>query len=206
MMGNEVINYMNIIKNYNDREYLYSTIAHSAAPTLARVKPSSLLIFSKDNKNLKNSWEKYKKEIKDNLEIKFFELNKNEKNTVVLFYNSNMLEDTIKQKNNIKFLKRFGYNEKMSLTQCLFILRERYEEVCPHEIGIFLGYPVKDVDIFVNCPNKKCLLVGYWKVYNDIEKAKNIFDKYDKVKYNIMNLIIKGINPTEILQSNHFIS
>lgn len=204
MSQNEVINYMNVVKNYNDKEYLYSTIAHSAAPTLARVKPSSLLIFSKDNKNLKYAWKKYKKEIKDNLEIKFFELNKTEKNTVVLFYNSKMLEKIIKQRNNIKFLERFGYSKKMSLTQCLFILRERYEGVCPHEIGIFLGYPVKDVDIFVNCPNKKCLLVGYWKVYNDIEKAKNIFDKYDKVKYNIMNLIIKGINPTEILGSNYF--
>ncbi|KZL90569.1 hypothetical protein CLMAG_43410 [Clostridium magnum DSM 2767] len=88
----------------------------------------------------------------------------------------------------------------MKLEDALILLSKRFENLCPHEIGIFLGYPVDDVAFFIDCPNEKCKMVGYWKVYHDIEEAKNIFKKYDDIKNNIISLIIKGIKPTEILK------
>lgn len=29
-------------------------------------------------------------------------------------------------------------------------------------LGIFLGYAVDDVAYFIDCPNEKCKMVGYW--------------------------------------------
>jgi hypothetical protein len=42
----------------------------------------------------------------------------------------------------------------------------------------------------MECTTKECLLCGYWKVYNDSNKAQKIFNKYDKVKeYTVQNIL-----------------
>ena len=60
----------------------------------------------------------------------------------------------------------------------------------PHELGIFLGYPINDVKDFIDNPKKKCLLCGYWKVYSDKENAKRIFRIFDNVRSNAMDKIL----------------
>lgn len=200
MTRDELSRFMYTLNSYNNIDYLFSIIACGAAPTLAKQKPSSLLIFSNNNRNLQNTWEEFKNELKDKLNVKFVELKKSKKNTVVLFYNEKKLKEIIRDEKNIEFLKRFGYNTKMKLEEYLLFLGKRFEDICPHEIGIFLGYPVEDVAMFIDCPNKKCKMIGYWKVYHNIEEAKKTFTKYDQIKSNIIKLMIEGIKPTEILR------
>lgn len=200
MTRDELNSFMYILNSYNNIDYLFSTIACGAAPTLAKQKPSSLLVFSNNNRNLQDTWEEFKNELEDKLNVKFVELKKSEKSTIVLFYNEESFKKILREEKNIEFLKRFGYNTKMKLEECLLLLGKRFENNCPHEIGIFLGYPVDDVVMFIDYPNKKCKMIGYWKVYHNIEEAKNIFRKYDQIKSNIIKLIIEGIKPTEILR------
>ena len=38
------------------------------------------------------------------------------------------------------------------------------EQGFPHEIGVFLGYPVEDVEGYMQNDGKNFLLVGYWKM------------------------------------------
>jgi hypothetical protein len=196
----ELSSFVNIVNNYNNVEYLFSTIACSAAPTLAKEKASSLLTFSNNNRNLKNTWEEIKSQIENKLNVKFIELKKDEESAVVLFYNEEKLNNVIREVRNIQFLKRFGYNKEMNLKECLLLLSKRFENTCPHEIGIFLGYPVDDVVFFIDYPNKKCKMVGYWKVYHNIEEAKNTFSKFDQIKHNFIKHMMEGIKPTEILR------
>ena len=54
------------------------------------------------------------------------------------------------------------------------------DEVFPHEIGLFLGYPEKDVKGFMKSPEEGVLCVGYWKVYGDVEKAERTFRKFNR--------------------------
>lgn len=206
MLENNFVEYLEKLKHFTDKEYLYYTIAYNAAPTLAIKKPSSLLIFKNSNRNLKNCWMECKSEIKSNFKIEFYELNCTDNSTAVLFYNKSMLERIIQEKRNINFLRKFGYKENMNLKQYFDHLNTRYDKMCPHEIGIFLGYPVADVAVFTNCPNKKCLAVGYWKVYFNIDNAKRIFNKYDKAKNNAINLMLNGIDPEEIIHRKMLIS
>ena len=42
----------------------------------------------------------------------------------------------------------------------------------PHEVGLFLGYPLEDVHGFVRSGGRNYKLNGYWKVYSDEQKAK----------------------------------
>jgi len=198
----EVRGLLKIVNDYDDLEYLCSVIIRNAAPTIKKHKASSLINFSSSNRNLNKIWGKYKNEVKDKLDIEYFELKKDTTNTFVLFYNSEKIRLSISNKKNMKFLKRFGYNENMDIKQCLILLGKRFENMCPHEIGVFLGYPLEDVVSFVDYPNAKCKMVGYWKVYHDIKKAQIIFNKYDEIKYAIMKLMMKGMKPTELLNKD----
>ncbi|EES91758.1 DUF3793 family protein [Clostridium botulinum C] len=192
--------YMKTMDSFSDKDYLLSTILYSIAPTLAGEKVSSLVNFNKTRKrNLYSFWMKYKEEIIDVLNIEYFELKKTEDMCVVLFYNDNQLTDILSNARNQKFLSRFNYSNFNSNIECLEILKERYENLCPHEIGIFLGYPLKDVIDFVECPNKQCLLLGYWKVYNDIKDAQIKFNKFDSIKDKVVYLMVQGTEPSRIL-------
>ncbi|MCY6369615.1 DUF3793 family protein [Clostridium ganghwense] len=201
---NEILirKFMSTINNQDDKDYLISTIVYSSAPTIAKEKVSSLVIFNNRNeRNLYKYWEKYKKEIEMKFPLKFYELKKNDTTVVVLFYNKKKLEGILSQEKNINFLERFGYKKDMNAEESLKLLSSRYENVCPHEIGIFLGYPIDDVVEFINCPNKQCLMLGYWKVYHNPEKAKDIFEKYDMAKDKMVNLLIEGIEPYSVVNN-----
>ena len=69
-----------------------------------------------------------------------------------------------------------------SLSACLDHLDKRMEETdFPHEIGIFLGYPLSDVLGFIN--NETCCCMGAWKVYSPkkAEYFKSLFKLFDHV-------------------------
>ena len=45
----------------------------------------------------------------------------------------------------------------------------------PHEIGLFLGYPIDDVVAFIANKGRNCLCCGCWKCYTDAEAARRRF-------------------------------
>ena len=50
----------------------------------------------------------------------------------------------------------------------------------PHEIGLFLGYPLEDVRGFMENCGRNYRLCGCWKVYGDPEAALRCFARYRK--------------------------
>ena len=74
-----------------------------------------------------------------------------------------------------------GYGDK-SMSDMLDMLSCRLCESddFPHEIGLFLGYPVGDVKGFIENGGKNCKLAGVWKVYEDECRAEKLFCKYKK--------------------------
>ena len=110
--------------------------------------------------------------------------------------------NNIFEKENKKFLLQLGYCDKEDLDEYLIILKRRYKEFnCPHELGVFLGFPLNDVKDFMGCKEKKCLSCGYWLVYNDLQEAKKVFSKYDKVKEHTVNYILNGDSSNEVAYS-----
>lgn len=185
----EIISILKMINGLEDRDYMFYMTAYNLAPTIEGAKPSTILTFSKNNRNLYESWQKYKEQFLQYFNIEAFEIKDTGDTHTVLFYRENELYSQIFNERNINFLRRFGYGENMELKDCLQLLKKRYENFCPHEIGIFLGIPLEDVEAFMNCSDTPCLTCGYWKVYSNLDKALNTFKCYDEAKINILKSV-----------------
>lgn len=77
-------------------------------------------------------------------------------------------------------LDEAGY-EGLNPEECVLLLKEKLAAggEFPHEIGLFLGYPVEDVRGFMEQGSDRCKCTGCWKVYGDETTAKELFRKYD---------------------------
>jgi len=96
---------------------------------------------------------------------------------------TSMLAEDLKREAVRKFLARYGYRECDPHTG-IDTLRERIRDASgfPHEIGLFLGYPLEDVRGFIENAGQNCKCTGYWKVYcNEYETVK-LFMKYRKCR------------------------
>lgn len=82
------------------------------------------------------------------------------------------------------FLKEYGYSDEIDVREYLTVLKKRLdgEKDFPHEIGVFLGYPLADVKAFIEMKGKDFVLCGDWKVYHDKETARCLFCKYKRCK------------------------
>ena len=107
------------------------------------------------------------------------------KNSVLLYaYRPAFVQAVLNQNEKQILLTQFDYSKKefVNIKNALCHLKKRlykYQNF-PHEIGIFLGYPLEDVKGFIKNKGKNCKTCGVWKVYfNECEKQK-LFEKYKK--------------------------
>lgn len=102
---------------------------------------------------------------------------------IVYVYRPSMLEELISEKNTNDFLQRLGYGS-ITVDGTLRELGRKIETygTLPHEIGLFLGYPLADVRGFMENCGKNSLCVGCWKVYGDEDAAVKAFEKYRKCR------------------------
>ena len=82
-----------------------------------------------------------------------------------------------------RFLAEYGYI-RLDLESVLWHLQCRVcsSEEFPHEIGIFLGYPLEDVEGFIRCNGRCSKCAGIWRVYGDAEAAQKLFAQYAKCR------------------------
>ncbi|CUX47348.1 DUF3793 family protein [Clostridium sp. C105KSO13] len=124
----------------------------------------------------------------------------------VLFYREEELCEYLKRPEVRKFIRKFGY-EDMDLKNMISRLSYRISLLLanhmgfPHEIGVFLGYPVEDVRGFIENQGQKYLLLGYWKVYSNPVAAKVLFIQYDQAKTSAVNEFLTGKSMREIVQN-----
>ena len=78
-----------------------------------------------------------------------------------------------------EILERCGYCSG-NCAECLARLGKRLRERgdFPHEIGLFLGYPAEDVRGFMD--NESPKFSGEWKVYGDVDAARETFARHKK--------------------------
>lgn len=112
---------------------------------------------------------------------------------LILVYRGKRLEKALQDKNILDFLAAYGYRRD-SVGYCIRHLKKRFaaEEKFPHEIGVFLGYPLADVAGFIENGGKKCKHSGCWKVYGDECKAVKMFERYNKCKRIYLKLFSSG--------------
>lgn len=94
-------------------------------------------------------------------------LKRTEERCLVLFYHPTFLHSVLSKPKNREYLASFGYAAEGNLQRDIDHLEKRFSlEKFPHEIGLFLGYPLKDVVGFMN-PQASPTCRGNWIVYGD---------------------------------------
>lgn len=157
---------------------------------LSGIKPSNLLIYD-------NHCEGCISEELKNTKIEHMKLYNGKKESVSIIFNKEKLEKTFLDVDNIKFIKKYGYNS-YTVEEVLKRLSVRYTDFkdkkgeFPHEIGIILGYPLEDVSGFIENNGKNYLYSGYWKVYKNPEEKIRLFETYKDVKRYFVEQIENG--------------
>ena len=155
------------------------TLAVHSAPALLGVKCANL--FSLQVSECSPS--EYATEFERRSGLRMRILCRCRERVLVYVYQPLLLDIQLSQSYVTAFLTQYGYMPDMSTEEMLVRLSERMR--CgsfPHEIGIFLGYPLPDVQGFIGNKGKNCLLCGYYKVYSDPEQAQRTFANYDRCR------------------------
>lgn len=158
----------------------FETIVKYCAPTLAGMKIGNLFTYKftclkqlvsdiKERNNLLNAKGIYFKILKtwDNLAL-------------IYVYRKNKLEETLNVCKHREFLTQKGY-KTFDINSVISVLKKHLvTSEFPHEIGIFLGYPLSDIQAFIEDKGANAKYVGCWKAYTNEDYAKQISDKYKK--------------------------
>ena len=99
---------------------------------------------------------------------------------LLYLYRRRHLEGLLAERDCRRFLRDMGYAPWRSARECL---RQLAARLClaadfPHEIGVFLGYPLEDVKGFISNGGRNYTLCGCWKCYGDPEAARRRFARY----------------------------
>ncbi len=160
------------------------TAAYHCAPALAGIKPSNLVSFCMERHP---DLEKRLAEWNEGLApsgIFFEKLCRCKKRMLVLVYRKKKMEELLRDPKLSAELGKAGYPAGQDCEAVISHLKRRMEgrEDFPHEIGIFLGYPLEDVYGFVQNQGKGYKLNGYWKVYSNEDRAKELFRRYTRCR------------------------
>lgn len=211
----EVISYM--LSNEDMRRRLQFRMILQGAPFLKGIKVACVM-------NLEASQCAELEEVLEGTEVKYFVLASCKGKSLVYFYRRKPLIRYLRRRDVASFLREYGYEYDMEgneggragtlnadeiaeewIEKILERLAQRVCEysgnhICfPHEIGAFLDYPVEDVRGFIRQEGKGSLLTGYWKVYENPERARMIFLAYDKAKTSAVNEFLAGKRMCEIV-------
>ena len=122
---------------------------------------------------------------------------------ILYLYREKRLQQYLEKEEIQEFLSEYGYDE-VNIAKMLNLLSKRIQmyndqdAVFPHEIGVFLEYPLGDVKGFLANEGKNFMYSGYWKVYQDLQGAVRRFTQYDMERELTIQALMQGKTIREI--------
>lgn len=179
-------------------ERLSLMIGMHCAPLLMRSKISNIMTIDKSD------FSGIRRILKDT-DISY-RLLKSRGNKLILFlYRERDFVTYLSEPAVHSFLVKLGYETKVDPMHLLNQLAKKIffygngEIAFPHEIGIFLGYPLCDVKGFIENFGQNALYSGYWKVYENVSETKELFARFEQDKELVVHKIISGYTLPELL-------
>lgn len=116
---------------------------------------------------------------------------------LVYVYRENRLREVLSDENVRAFLAQEGYRLPEGADDCEPLLRQLSRRLCceaefPHEIGVFLGYPLTDVVGFIENQGRNFTCCGCWKAYGDRDAAERLFAQLNKCTRVYLRLFHNG--------------
>lgn len=202
----------NIIDYYDEPvDCLTAHLMLECSEVLAEVKPANLISIVNRKRpcgrNLYQIWKSENTEVRARLNsIEFLELNSSENSILLLCYSKAGLERHLSHLGIRTLLDKTGYNREASLEELLESLKVRIKnsEQFPHEIGLFIGYPPKDVAAFMGLINLPLTCQGPWKIYGNPLESLNLVEQYRCCRQKMCAILTGGNKKTlELNQPGH---
>ncbi|MDO5715842.1 MAG: DUF3793 family protein [Tissierellia bacterium] len=178
-----LFNFYQHIETFDDLEHLLAILKMVTAPTKNQLKLGTMVNLRNGLRPHRDTWFTYKNIISGIIGLSYEELKITKDNVLILFYRRKRMIKKMKEKKIRDFLASCGYEKCQCLEDHFEILKFRFQKSCPDEIGVFLGYPLKDVIDFKKKTDTPCKCVGYWKCFNNVDSSKKAFERYDNVKF-----------------------
>lgn len=180
-----------------DMEKIENQFAFQCAPLIVGLKMSNLFIIRKNN--LRSLCELLQRS-----KIRCRVLYVDEDRLTVLLYHPQMLIVYLQGRRARNLLIQEGY-EQFDLEFVLLNFTRRYRQYrrgtlsFPHELGLLLGYPLDDVEGFIQNGGKNCLYTGYWKVYANVPAKRQLFRRYERAREELMEQMNRGVKIEQML-------
>ncbi len=172
------------------------TVIHLGAPTLCGVKPASLISVSKEV-----LFCEYKKiilwnKILESGQKKIKIARRGERLFLLFIYDEKLVQEIISKPGVLAYLNSKGYSAETEISSMVNELLRRLScsPVFPHEIGIFLGYPLEDVIGYEKYSGRETKFCGAWAVYGNVAEAVKKMTLYKKCSALCSSLLEDGNN------------
>ncbi len=170
------------------------TIVKCSAPALCGIKPASLFSMSDECfRSGKNDFMKWRREFSQNGRY-FVPLKKDDGRILFFVFDRNLLLHVLEDGENRAYLSKKGYPTEKGFSAILAELLHRllFCADFPHEVGLFLGYPLADVLGFER--REVCEFSGFWKVYANREEAQRRMNLYKSCSETCRKLVGEGFS------------
>ena len=186
------------------QDCLASYLALESAEVLAGVKPANLLSIPNRTypcgSNPYLLWKNWGRQVLDASPLQSRELTDRGDSTLVLLFLPEALEQILMTPAARSILRRAGYPEEICLEMVLNKLTERLTSSSfPHEIGVFLGYPLKDVAGFMGLARIPFTCQGPWKIYGDPRASLQLAETFRSCRTQMATELANCASPLECL-------
>lgn len=187
------------------RDCLASFLAYESAEILAGAKPASLInLVDRPHhcgRNFYRLWKEYGPALFEKSGLVGRELVDRGDSLLLLVYAPALLDALLLRPATRAMLHRAGYAQAGETTAMLAELQERCRagEGFPHEIGIFLGYPLKDVAAFLGWVALPFTVQGPWKIYGQPEKSLDLAATHQRCREGMVRKLARCRRPEECL-------
>lgn len=177
------------------------TVIHCSAPALCGIKPASL--FSMNSECFSSGCGKLSEWRRDFVKAKRYvvPLRKENGRFLMFVFDRNLLEEVVSDRENALYLSSKGYSFEKGFSGVLSQLLHRlaFNADFPHEVGLFLGYPLCDVVGFER--NRSAFKYsGFWKVYGDLDEAERKMKMYKTCSEVCMEMLDSGLSVPMIVK------
>ena len=177
------------------------TLAFHCAPAMAGIKPADLISWSGTPQETQRLLTSFSNGL-SKAGICFRLLCCCRSRCLILVYRGEHLRRQLEREEVRTLLRRDGYPVEQGMEAMLDYLGEQivHSKDFPHEIGLFLGYPIEDVEGFRRNGGQGYKCCGLWKVYSDVDRAQKCFHQYSCCRRALCRRVQSGCRLNQVFQ------
>lgn len=176
-----------------------TVMIEQCAPVLAGLKPAGLFRYeTRDCADLARRVRSWNEQLNGKgLRVRVMKGCARTHRFLIYVYREAQLSAVLADKAVQEFLRQEGYQLPAEQEQTGALLNQLSRRLCcqaefPHEIGVFLGYPLPDVVGFIENRGQNFTCCGCWKSYGEPAAARRRFDQLSKCTAVYLRLFHSG--------------